>query len=192
MGATKLSYSLKLLPLTFEEKTFIQGCLLGDGTLAQSGKYHRLRIAHKVEHKEYVIWKYNNIKRLCVSQPTLDKVNQSFRFGTVGHPEITTLRNMWYQPLKQIPSSFHLDERTLAIWFMDDGCKTGKTVNFSVHNFAEQSVIMLQQALLRMGIRTNVHSDGKGKRLYVLQTCYPIFKEFVKPHMLTCMAYKLP
>lgn len=75
---------------------------------------------------------------------------------------------------------------------MDDGCRTGKTVNFSVHNFAAESISILQQELIGYGIETTVNSDGKGSRLYVRQRSYLSFKELVKPYIQTCMAYKLP
>ena len=103
MGATRQSYNLKSLNLHSEEINFIQACLLGDGTLSKSGKYYRLRIAHKLSHKEYVKWKYANLKRFCVSEPAIDNTNQSLRFGTIGHPQISGLQKLWYQPTKQIP-----------------------------------------------------------------------------------------
>jgi hypothetical protein len=192
MGATKQSYNLKLQSLTRKEINFIQACLLGDGTLSKSGKHFRLRVAQKASHKEYVLWKYHNLQRLCVSKPSLDKVNNSFRFGTVGHPEITGLKKLWYNPTKQVPNNFTLNNLALAIWFMDDGTKIHHTVNFSVHNFSETSIALLQKHLLKMKIMTTVQSDGKGKRLYVKQFSYAIFKRLVKPYIVKCMAYKLP
>ncbi len=192
MGATRQSYNLKSQNLHPEEINFIQACLLGDGTLSKSGKHYRLRVAHKAAHKEYVDWKYSNLQRLCVSEPAVDSINQSFRFGTVGHPQISGLRKLWYQPTKQVPNEFRLDAKALAVWFMDDGTRIHNTINFSVHNFSESSIIFLQKLLLEMKIETTVQSDGKGKRLYVKQSSYAIFKDFVKPYILECMAYKLP
>jgi LAGLIDADG DNA endonuclease family len=192
MGATKLSYNVKSLSLTPDEINFIQACLLGDGTLSKSGKYYRLRIAQKRSHEEYVNWKHNNLDRLCVSQPAIDITNQSFRFGTVGHPQISDLRKMWYRQSKQVPNNFQLDSQALAIWFMDDGTKIHRTVNFSVHNFSDASIALLQRSLKQLKILTTVQSDGKGKRLYIKQSSYTIFKRLVKPYILPCMAYKLP
>lgn len=192
MGATTLSYTLKTQTITKDELHFIEACLLGDGTLSASGKYHRLRIAHKQAHKEYVFWKHFNLQKLCVSAPSPDMVNNSLRFGTIGHPEITKLHDIWYQPTKQIPNSFKLNERAIAIWLMDDGCKIHNTVNFSIHNFNDTSIALLRQQLLNMNIITSVQSDGKGKRLYVMQESYPILKKLVKPYIISCMAYKLP
>lgn len=192
MGATRQAYNLKSKSLSPEEVNFIQACLLGDGALVKSGKQFRLRVAHKMAHKEYVDWKYANLRRLCVSKPAIDAINQSFRFGTVGHPEISSLRELWYQPTKQIPSQFQLDKRALAVWFMDDGTRIHNTVNFSVHSFTESSIVFLQKLLLQMNITTTIQSDSKGKRLYVKQSSYPVFKNLVKPYILPCMAYKLP
>lgn len=192
MGASKLSYKLKLNPLTIDNISFIQACLLGDGSLMQSGKHYRLRIAHKQAHSEYVNWKYQQLKNLCVSIPTVDRTNNSLRFGTVGHPDISEIRELWYRPTKEIPCNFLLDARTLAIWFMDDGGRTRNTVNFSVHSFSVDSINYLQTLLVQLGIFSSIHSDGKGPRLYIKQPSYQIFKELVKPFILGCMAYKLP
>jgi LAGLIDADG DNA endonuclease family len=192
MGATKQSLNIKLQSLSNKEINFIQACLLGDGTLSKSGKHFRLRVAQKASHKQYVLWKYNNLQKLCVSKPTLDKVNNSFRFGTVGHPHVTGLQKLWYKPTKQIPEKFTLDSLALAIWFMDDGCRIHNTVNFSVHNFSSHSIALLQKQLLEMKIVTSVQSDGKGKRLYIKQNSYAIFERLVKPYIVKCMAYKLP
>ena len=192
MGATRQSYNLKSLKLTSEEINFIQACLLGDGTLSKSGKYYRLRIAQKLSHKEYVTWKYSNLQRLCVSGPGVDTTNQSFRFGTVGHPQISGLRKLWYRPIKQVPHNFQLNNKALAVWFMDDGTKIHRTVNFSVHNFSTSSIALLQKLLLQKKIMTTVQSDGKGKRLYVKQSSFALFKRLVKPYIVKCMTYKLP
>ncbi len=192
MGATNISYNLKRLVLTNEEKYFVQACLLGDGTLSTSGQYHRLRVAHKLAHTDYVLLKFGYLKRLCVSGPAVDKTNNSLRFGTVGHREISQLKNLWYVPVKQVPKNFRLNGISLAIWFMDDGGKVNNTVSFSVHNYSLKSIILLQKMLLKMNVRTKIQSDGKGKRLYVNSASYPTFKKFVSPYILPCMAYKLP
>ena len=106
---------------------------------------------------------------------------------------MSEIRFQWYKNgIKLVPADFWLTPLILAIWFMDDGCKTGKTVNFSVHNFDVQSIDTLRQQLTRYGVQTAIHSDGKGSRLYVRQASYLSFKTLVKPYIHKCMAYKLP
>lgn len=170
----------------------ITACLLGDGTLSKSGKHYRLRIEHNYLHKEYVEWKFKLLKRLCVTPIQYISAHSSYRFGTVGHAEITSLRYKWYQSSKQIIKQLVLTPLAIAIWFMDDGTKHRDTIDISVHNFSLESTEMLQAQPLRFGISTTINSDSKGSRLYVLKNSYHNFKTLVNPYIVNCMAYKLP
>ena len=192
MSRTKQSDLLKLAALTPQEIEIIIACLLGDGTLSGSGKNYRLRIEHNSKHLEYVEWKYNLLKRLCISPIQFVSAHSSVRFGTVGHPEITKLRDKWYLQTKQIVSDLKLTPMMIAVWFMDDGTRHRDTVDISAHSFSTQSLESLRKQLLEYEIETTINSDSKGSRLYVLKKSYPNFKKFVSPYIVKCMAYKLP
>jgi hypothetical protein len=193
MGQSKIANQIKQLPLTSFEKEMIIGCLLGDGTLSRSGQHYRLRIEHSSKDSEYVEWKYTLLRRLCVSKIQYIPTHFSLRFGTVGHPEITRLREIWYQPSKQLPTDLVLTPLMVAIWFMDDGTKHGETVDFSVHSFSENSLCLLIEQLRGMyNILTTVNSDSKGNRLYVRKASYSYFKTLTKPYIIGCMKRKLP
>ncbi len=193
MPQTKIANQIKTTKLSPKEMEIIVGCLLGDGTLSKSGKHYRLRVEHTVKHKEYVKWKYNFLKRLCISNIQFNKTNLSYRFGTVGHPAITSLRRKWYPSgHKIIVTKLRLTPRQLGILFMDDGTKHRDTINISVHNFARTDIEKLQKQLRNFNIHTTINSDSKGYRLYVLQQSYLNFKKLVKPYIVKCMAYKLP
>ena len=192
MSQTRFGNQIKQATLTPFEKEVIDGCLLGDGTLTKSGKEYRLRIEHALKDREYVSWKFEKLKRLCISDVQYVSNHDSTRFGTVGHPEITVLRQKWYRPVKQVPEDLVLTPIMLAIWFMDDGTKHRDTVDISVHSFSEQSLHLLQKQVSLLGSKTTVNSDGKGKRLYILKKSYPSFKRLTKPYILKCMERKLP
>jgi len=192
MSRTKQSDLLKRAALTPQEIEMIIACLLGDGTLSKSGKNYRLRIEHNSKHKEYVEWKYDLLKRLCVSAIQSVAPHSSVRFGTVGHPEITKLRERWYLQTKQIVGDLKLSPLMIAVWFMDDGTRHRDTVDISVHSFSSASIESLRKQLLGYGIETTINSDSKGSRLYVLKKSYPNFKRLVTPYIVSCMAYKLP
>jgi|SRR3989344_475163 len=192
MSRTKQSDLLKRAALTPQEIEMIIACLLGDGTLSRSGKNYRLRIEHNFKHLEYVEWKYDLLKRLCVSSIQSVAAHSSVRFGTVGHPEITKLRDKWYLQTKQIVSDLKLTPMMIAVWFMDDGTRHRDTVDISAHSFSTQSLESLRKQLLEYEIETTINSDSKGSRLYVLKKSYPNFKKFVSPYIVKCMAYKLP
>jgi hypothetical protein len=192
VGRSTLANQIKHLALSAEELEFICGCLIGDGTLSKSGKEYRLRIEHSSRHWEYVEWKYQKLRRLISSEIQHVVSHSSVRMGTVGHPEISNLRNKWYCPAKTIPNDFVLTPLTIAIWFMDDGTKHRDTIDISVHNFSVDCLTRLLEQLKTFNITATINSDGKGKRLYILKSSYPTFKNLVKPYILSCMAYKLP
>ncbi len=189
---SKLANLLKSYSLLNEEIGVINGCLLGDGTLSSSGKNFRLRIEHSKIHKEYVWWKYLKLKRICINSPQEVKIHNSIRFGTIGHPDINLLRKKWYAGRKKLPKDLKLDSLSLAIWFMDDGCKHRDTVDFSVHNYSLKDLKRLQKLFKEKEIDTTINSDSKGNRLYIKKDSYSVFKELVKPYIVKCMAYKLP
>lgn len=192
MSRTKQSDLIKQKKLYSQEIEMIIACLLGDGTLSKSGKNFRLRIEHNSKHKEYVDWKYNLLKRLCISGVKYISIHSSCRFGTVGHPEITRLRDIWYPKTKQIDPALKLSPLMIAVWFMDDGTKHRDTVDISIHNFSLKSQEYLRQQLMSYEIETTINSDSKGARLYILKKSYPKFKKLVSPYIVKCMAYKLP
>ncbi len=193
MAHTRAANYLKTTQLLAFEKEVVVACLIGDGTLVKSGKQYRLRISHTVRHSDYVRWKYHLLQRLCVTAPQYVSMTSSLRFGTVGHPDLSEMRHQWYENgIKHIPSNFQLTPLMIAIWFMDDGCKHSKTVDFSVHCFSMKSINILQKALSEFDVTTTINSDGKGSRLYVRQNSYFKFKELVKPYVQPCMKYKLP
>ena len=193
MAHTKEADRLKQLKITAFEIEVIEGCLIGDGTLSKSGKFYRLRVNHSIKQATYVAWKYDLLKRLCLTEPQFVRQTISVRFGTIGHPELNTLRNKWYNTgSKEIPANVTLTPLQIAIWFMDDGGRQSTSVDFSVHCFSLKSIKILQKSLKSYGIETSLLFDGKGTRIYVRRCSYSLFDKLVKPYMHPCMAYKLP
>ena len=181
------------------EREVVIGCLLGDGTLTESGKEYRLRIEHQVAHREYVDWKYDQLERFCVTPPQLVCRHQSYRFGTVGHPELTELRRAFYRNgRKSVPELLveRITPLELAILFMDDGGKIHNTVSIALHGYSEADAELIRRALRKLGIESAWQFDGHGygRRLYIATSSYAAFKVLVKPYVdqVSCMAYKLP
>jgi len=108
--------------------------LLGDGSLdvLSSGSV-RLCVKQKCERKEYVDMLYAELKDLVRTSPKLIKSYDkrtnilTFRYGfkTKVNPEFLKYRRLFYDEFrkKKVPNEIVdlIDERVLAIWFMDDG-----------------------------------------------------------------------
>lgn len=190
---------MRALSLTQEEREIIAGCLLGDGTLTRAGKNYRLRIEHQAMHREYVDWKHQKLSRLCVNGCKLVKQHNSYRFGTVGHPELNQWRTEFYgsDGVKRIPESMirWISPVSIAVWFMDDGYKIHRTVGIAAHCFSEQDIDLLRSVLGKHEVasQTQLDGHGHGKRLYIPTGSYEVFERLVKPYVdqVPCMAYKL-
>jgi hypothetical protein len=196
MVRNTLSNQIKDLIINEVEEQIIMGCLLGDATLSKSGKFHRIRIEQKAEHKKYVEWKFNLLKRLCITPLQFNPKNNSFRFGTVGHPQLTNLYSTFYNQDRSINSSIldKINALSIAIWFMDDGYKIHNTVGISTNNFSDQALEQLREKLKKLGVSTSLQKDKGRKRTYISTKSFKSFKKLIKPYVdqVACMAYKLP
>lgn len=197
MPNTRIAKIQRDIPINNQESQVIIGSILGDGSLCQSGKNYRLRIEHKADHLEYVQWKFQWLNRLCIAEPQFNSIHNSCRFGTIGHPDLTSFHSLFYrEQVKVIPDNIieYFTPLCLAIWFMDDGNKIHNTVSISVHNYSESDLNKLRGLLFNFGIKVNIHFDGHGKRLYIPTYSYLAFERLVKPYVenISCMAHKLP
>jgi hypothetical protein len=199
MSHLRIANELKGQKLTPLEREVVIGCLLSDGTLSKSGKEYRLRIEHKAAHRGYVDWKYHQLQRVCVTPPKFISQHNSYRFGTVGHPELTGLHRVFYvNGVKSLPKRLgeNFSSLGLAILFMDDGGRIHNTVSLALHSYSGADAELIRLILRGLGIESSWQSDGHGygRRLYIATSSYAIFKRLVKPYVdqVPCMAYKLP
>ena len=115
--------------LTQTQKSIIIGSILGDGYLRviKGRRNAFLEINNSVKQKEYVDWKYNQLKSIVKSPPKSRRSNGNrvaYRFYTRQHPELTGLWQRFYKNgCKTIPDNLQLNPIILAVWFMDDGSK---------------------------------------------------------------------
>ena len=126
------------------QQQIVLGCILGDGYITKSGC---LQIEQSSKQKDYLYWKYEQMKSIVFSEPQkvirYDKRTQrtysSYRFYT--QALLKQLRKEFY-PIekKTIPltvQNYFKAPVTLAVWYMDDGgrgANTKKGVIFSVPN----------------------------------------------------------
>ena len=192
MSRTKQSDLLKRAALTPQEIEMIVACLLGDGTLSKSGKNYRLRIEHNSKHREYVEWKYNWLKRLCISPIQVVSVHSSVRFGTIGHPEITKLRETWYLKTKQIVSDLKLTPMMIAVWFMDDGSNNGNNLTLNTHSFSiEDQNTIIDFLKEKYSINPKLVKDRHKWKISIGNYDYEKFISITTPYVPKSMIYKI-
>lgn len=124
----------KEIPLSQEAKDIIIGSLLGDGHICHGGYFSE---KHSEKQIKYLEWKGNILKSIiapkgynfyyCIDKRSNNQL-YSFSIRTIAHSFLYEMRNKFYIQengiwRKIIPDNIEemLNERVLAVWFMDDG-----------------------------------------------------------------------
>src|SRR3989344_9029830 len=109
--------------LTQLQKSVLIGSLLGDGYLRiiPDRKNAFFEVNHSIKSKEYVDWKFQIFRNICISGPKMRHGKDrriAYRFFTKQHPELTEFYKMFYRNgRKVIPSNLRLNPIILSVWF---------------------------------------------------------------------------
>ena len=184
--------------LTQKQKSVILGCILGDGYLRiiPGRKNAFLETNHSIKAKDYVDWKYQILKNICLSPPKkriIDQKRVAYRFFTRQHQEITQIYNLFYlEGKKVIPKNIQLNALTLAVWFMDDGSKTKKgDVYLNTQQFSLNDQKRLLYALRKLKLRARLNKDKKYHRIRFYHQSLNRLLELIKPYIIPSMEYKI-
>lgn len=184
--------------LTEQQKQIVIGNLLGDGYMRIIEGRHDafLEINHSIKAKEYVDWKYTNLKSICVSPPKERATNEgriAYQFFTKQHKELTTLYTMFYKEGKKIiPHAMVLTPLILAVWFMDDGSKTrASDVYLNTQQFSLKDQEFLLHQLRALGLKARLNKDKHYYRIRFLKESIPQLMKIISPHIIKSMQYKL-
>ena len=183
-----------VLKLSQRRQEILIGCILGDAYISPLGK---IRVEQSVKQKEYIQWKYNELSFISYSaQPREiihvlhgDKEYHSIFF--LSRQYFRTWRAIFYDGKSKIfPQNLPLTPLTLAVWYMDDGCWTGKKCLISTESFKGKYRGFMQEALMNQhGIETVV---GKNEKLVIRKKSHAKFFSLIAPHIIPSMKYKLP
>ena len=184
--------------LTQFQKSVILGSLLGDGyTRILPGRTNAfLEINHGYNAKEYVDWKFQVLKNICISEPKMRKGNGkriAYRFFTKQHPEITELHAQFYRDrLKVVPESLQLDSVILSIWFMDDGSRCrDRDVYLNTQQFRKEDQEVLLEKLKGLGLQASLNRDKEYYRIRFLSDSVRRLNDLIRNYVIPSMRYKL-
>lgn len=182
--------------LTEGQRSIVVGCLLGDGAMRCKANA-LLEVNHSFSQRDYVDWKYRHLRDLCGTPPKLRRGNGrriAYRFTTLSLPRLTPLYKEFYSGRhKVVPESLVLTPLTLAVWFMDDGCKSHRALYLNTQQFDFDSQFRLVEMLREQWrLAPTLNRDKKYFRIRIAVSSVDRFRHIVKPHLLKQFAYKLP
>jgi hypothetical protein len=205
--STEIRNLIKRLSLSDYQRAVLIGNILGDGHLEPnwSKTNYKLKINHQLKHKDYVMWEYDVFREWVLTEPKLDKWNNSFQFRTISHREITGLRDKFYKDGKKIiPSDINTylsNPITLAVWFMDDGnaifVRYGEERKLRGYHLNSQSFTPEENLILKKnlfdiyGLSVGVEKNHGNFRIYINKSSVPRFKELVSKYVIPSLQYKL-
>lgn len=191
----------KAIEPTNRQLSIIVGSLLGDASLRKTNINPSFSCEHGIKQLEYCEWKAEELKSLGAKfsiskRKIIDKRTGIYYESAIcrlpANPEFLPLYNNLYKDgRKTITPEFlkDFDELSLAVMFMDDGYKLGKTIGIATNCFSIEECSIFRDIIAdKYGIHFNI---TKNNALYLPIRYYPLFEELVLPHMQKSMKYKL-
>lgn len=204
-GRSKQLFSFKKQTyLSSTQEDLVYGTLLGDACLipnsSQTG--FRLQIEHCLKQKEFVEWKYAQIKNFVLLGPKYQEINHSWKFRTVSHSDFSRLHSEFYthERKKILPKTIKdkINPFIFAIWYMDDGGLDrafGQTRGalLNTQSFNQQENQRIKKIFLEVfKLETLIFLNHNKPRLYFPRRELKKLSLILKPHMISSMLYKLP
>ena len=184
--------------LTPFQESVVVGTLLGDGYLriVPGRKNAFLEVNHSWKAREYVDWKYDILKSICISGPKTRKGKGkriAYRFYTKQHQALSELYRKFYQSREKIiPSSFKIDAVILGVWFMDDGGRSGDSDYYlNTQKFSIKDQKRLIMCLNELGLRANLNKDKTYYRLRFYKDSISRLRDILCGIIIPSMRYKL-
>lgn len=181
--------------LTEMQRSVIVGCLLGDGAM-RCKTNALLEINHSFAQREYVDWKYHVLANLVATPPKARNGNAgriAYRFTTRSLPVLTPYFVAFYLGGRKVVPRLELTSLALATWFMDDGCKSRRSVYLNTQQFDLGSQMrMLDMLLEQWKLDATLNRDKSYHRIRIAVASVERFRLIVEPHIRQELRYKLP
>lgn len=187
----------------------IYGSLLGDSHAEKrkGGKGTRITFYQEGSHDDYLLYLHSLIANLGFCNTTIPsiktrlgkkgKIRKIIRFSTWTYDQFNIIHALWYSDGKKIlPYSFkeYFTPLTLAIWIMDDACKSSSGLKLSTNNnFSKEEIDYLILLLKDIyNIDSKRHSTGSKNQycIYIIDESMPKLVNIVKPYIIPSMKYK--
>jgi hypothetical protein len=173
----------------------IIGTLMGDGAM-RCKTNALLEVNHSVHQRFYVDWKYRHLEPLVSTPPKLRKGNGNriaCRFVTRSLPELTPYYRLFYESGRKRIPEVKLSPLTMAVWFMDDGCKSRNAVYLNTQQFDRENQLLLLELLEdQWDIHGTLNRDRCYHRIRLSVDSTRKLGDLIGPHLIDRLRYKLP
>lgn len=178
------------------QHSIVIGSLLGDGSM-RCKTNALLEINHSVRQRSYVQWKYGHLAELVATPPRVRRGNGervAIRFVTRSLPILTPYYRLFYEAgRKRIPPGLELSPEALAVWFMDDGCRSRSAAYLNTQQFDVNDQLMLLDLLWNQwGIEASLNRDKAYVRIRLSVLGTARLAEIIGALLLPEFRYKLP
>ena len=192
--------------ISSREEEILIGTILGDGHLRMLKTGARLEMMHSEKQKEYLVWKYEELKRFTLSGPRLihmhdsrnGKVYREWQYTGRVQEDITRLQNVFYKNKRKIIpkniNSILKSPLSLAVWFMDDGGRRNDSYGHFLNTLAftdDEHELLLDCLRTNFSLECRLHWVQDGYRIYIPRKETERFCTIVHPHVIPSMQYKL-
>jgi hypothetical protein len=181
--------------LSEAQHAIVVGSLLGDGSMRCKANA-LLEINHSYRQRSYVQWKYLHLAELVRTPPRTRRGNGdriAHRFVTRSLPVLTPYYRLFYGGGKKRVPDIELSPLALAVWFMDDGCRSRNAVYLNTQQFVLGDQRRLLGILDRQyGIVGTLNRDKSYWRVRLTVDSTRRLAGLIEPHLLPELSYKLP
>lgn len=179
--------------ITPELNDFINGLLLGDGSIILAGNKKSCWYGHSDKNKDYLKWLRKEFLLFGIECSDIKKhTNNSWSIKTKSYRDFVEIRNIWYpEGRKKIPS-IQLTPITLFNWYIGDGSYDKKSKGEKVvicSMFDPAGKIEMNEQLNSMGIETSIYPES----IYIKKESRDAFFEYMLDHnydIPRCYKYK--
>lgn len=188
-------YSMAGRVLNDDLRQIAMGIVLGDGSLQEipAKKRFRLTCIHSTKQEEYAKWKAR-----CFGVPLrfIEKNGYAQTPAMVFTTKVIDLPFGVNKKSLDFNNFSSLDERGLAVWYMDDGSLRGKQVVLHTESFSYEEHLQIVDLLQnKFSLTFDIHRTTKkdGRSFYYLSTKGengPAFLRRIAPYMHQSMQYK--
>lgn len=204
----KLRANKRIGPHNIDIISIIIGSLLGDGYLEKHGNGYRLCFQQEYSNKEYINYLHNYLSIRGYTHPKpLDiksrignkgKIRYLCRFKTWTYSNLKIYHIHFYNNLIKIIPNYnfiynHLTPLALAIWIMDDGCRSGQGLKLSTNSFNYEDNLKLYNILKdKYNLNISIHKTGHINQynLYIHKKSIPLLYQLVQNYIHPSMKYK--